>query len=91
MADLDEYSDVLAAIDAACRAQDVPAATVLAEYGPGQFEVNLHHVDDALPACDHAMRFKRIVKGVALAPRHAMRPSCPSPIATWRAAACTCT
>jgi glutamine synthetase len=66
MADLDEYSTVLAAIDAAARAQELPAGTVLAEYGPGQFEVNLHHVDDALLACDHAIRLKRLVKGVAL-------------------------
>ena len=44
MADLNEYSTLLAEIDAAARAQDVPAGTVLAEYGPGQFEVNLRHV-----------------------------------------------
>jgi glutamine synthetase len=67
MAELDEYSAVLVAIDDAARAQDLPAGTVLAEYGPGQFEVNLHHVDDALLACDHAIRLKRLVKGVALA------------------------
>jgi glutamine synthetase len=67
MAELDEYSAVLMAIDEAARAQDLPAGTVLAEYGPGQFEVNLHHVDDALLACDHAIRLKRLVKGVALA------------------------
>ncbi len=67
MAELDEYSEVLAAIDAAARAQELPAGTVLAEYGPGQFEVNLHHVPDALTACDHAIRLKRLVKGVALA------------------------
>ncbi len=67
MADLDQYSAVLTAIDQAARAQELPAGTVLAEYGPGQFEVNLHHVDDALLACDHAIRLKRLVKGVALA------------------------
>jgi glutamine synthetase len=67
MAELDEYSAVLMAIDEAARAQELPAGTVLAEYGPGQFEVNLHHVDDALLACDHAIRLKRLVKGVALA------------------------
>jgi glutamine synthetase len=66
MAALDQYSDVLVAIDDAARAQGLPAGTVLAEYGPGQFEVNLHHVDDALLACDHAIRLKRLVKGVAL-------------------------
>lgn len=67
MADLSEYSPLLAAIDAACRAQGVPATTALAEYGPGQFEVNLAHQPDALAACDQAMRFKRIVKSVARA------------------------
>ena len=65
MVDLDEYSAVLAGIDAACRAQGVPSTTALAEYGPGQFEVNLLHGDDALAACDQAARFKRIVKCVA--------------------------
>jgi glutamine synthetase len=66
MADLDEYSAVLAAIEAAAREQFLPTGTVLAEYGPAQFEVNLHHVDDALLACDHALRLKRLVRGVAL-------------------------
>jgi glutamine synthetase len=66
MQELDEYSAVLDAIQAAAAAQDLPTGTVLAEYGPGQFEVNLHHVDDALLACDHAIRLKRLVKGVAL-------------------------
>ena len=66
MQELDEYSSILTEIDAAARTQDLPTGTVLAEYGPGQFEVNLHHVDDALLACDHAIRLKRLVKGVAL-------------------------
>jgi len=66
MAELDQYSAVLSAIDATARAQELPTGTVLAEYGPGQFEVNLHHVDDVLLACDHAIRLKRLVKGVAL-------------------------
>jgi glutamine synthetase len=65
MVDLDEYSALLAGIDAACRVQGVPSTTALAEYGPGQFEVNLLHGNDALAACDQAARFKRIVKCVA--------------------------
>lgn len=70
MTDLDEYSSVLAEIDAACRVQNVPSTTALAEYGPGQFEVNLAHSPHALLACDQAMRFRRIVKCVAR--RHGM-------------------
>jgi glutamine synthetase len=65
MADLNEYSPLLSAIDAACAAQHVPATSSLAEYGPGQYEVNLRHAPDALRVCDEALRFKRIVKSVA--------------------------
>jgi len=70
MVDLNEYSAVLAEISSACAAQQVPSGTALAEYGPGQFEVNLHHCSDALLACDQTIRFKRLVRGVAA--RHGM-------------------
>jgi glutamine synthetase len=65
MADLESVSDILAAIVAACEAQGVPTGAALAECGPNQWEVNLRHVADAREACDQAIRFKRIVKGVA--------------------------
>jgi glutamine synthetase len=65
MLDIDACSAVLADIDRACHVQDVPSTTSLAEYGPGQYEVNLLHVADALKACDQAARFRRIVKCVA--------------------------
>jgi glutamine synthetase len=45
--------------------QGVPADTAVAEYAPGQFEINLKHRDDALRACDEAIYLKRIIKGVA--------------------------
>jgi glutamine synthetase len=65
MLDVDACSAVLADIDRACHVQDVPSTTALAEYGPGQYEVNLAHSADALTACDQAARFRRIVKCVA--------------------------
>lgn len=65
MTDLDEYSRVLSRIDEVARAQGLPATSALAEYGPGQFEVNLAHRADALQACDEALRFKRVVRSVA--------------------------
>jgi glutamine synthetase len=65
MTDLNEYSPLLSQIDRACRLQNVPATSALAEYGPGQYEVNLAHAPDALRVCDEALRFKRIVKSVA--------------------------
>jgi glutamine synthetase len=58
---------VLAEIDTVCRAQDIPTTSSLAEYGPGQYEVNLRHAADALRVCDEALRFKRAVKSVARA------------------------
>jgi glutamine synthetase len=65
MTDLNEFAAVLADINTACAAQRISAGTALAEYGPGQFEVNLHHSSDVLAACDEAIRFKRVVRGIA--------------------------
>ena len=48
-----------------CEAQNVPAEAAISEYSPGQFEINLHHVDDAVLACDHAVLLKRIIKAAA--------------------------
>ena len=67
MADLNDFSPLLAEIDRVCRLQDVPTTSSLAEYGPGQYEVNLAHGPDSLRACDQALRFKRAVKSVARA------------------------
>jgi glutamine synthetase len=65
MTDLNEYSSLLAEIDRVCRLQNVPTTSALAEYGPGQYEVNLAHAPNALRVCDEALRFKRIVKCIA--------------------------
>ena len=65
MADVDTHAKVLEAITAACDRQDIPTGAITAEYAPGQFEINLDHVDDPLLAADHCVQFKRVVKGVA--------------------------
>jgi glutamine synthetase len=65
IAELHSFEPVLADIFAACELQNLPADTVVRENGPGQYEVNLKHVADALAAADHAFLLKRIVKGVA--------------------------
>jgi glutamine synthetase len=65
MQDLNDYRRFTDAVADACRAQGVPADTAVAEYAPGQFEINLKHRDDALLACDDAIYLKRIIKGVA--------------------------
>jgi glutamine synthetase len=66
MARIEEMSGILAEISRTCEIQNVPATSMLAESGPGQYEVNLHHVADACLACDHVIRLKRIVRGVFL-------------------------
>lgn len=49
----------------ACERQGIPADAMTTEYGPGQYEINLHHIDDPIRACDDAVLLKRIIKGVA--------------------------
>jgi glutamine synthetase len=63
--DLAAIDPFLADVDRVCQAQNIPAGTALSEYAPGQFEINLKHVDDAVLACDHAALLKRVVKAVA--------------------------
>lgn len=65
IAETDAFHDVLSGIRAACRVQGIPADTTISENGPAQFEINLHHVKDALTAADQAVLLKRAVKGAA--------------------------
>ena len=48
-----------------CDQQNIPAESAISEYSPGQFEINLRHVDDPVLACDHAVLLKRAVKAAA--------------------------
>lgn len=63
--DLYEVEEFLDDVYAWCDAQRVPAEAAISEYAAGQFEINLHHVDDPILACDHAVLLKRIVKAAA--------------------------
>ena len=63
--DLFEVEEFLDDVYEWCDAQNVPAEAAISEYSPGQFEINLHHVDDAVLACDHAVLLKRIIKAAA--------------------------
>ena len=68
--ELEQIEPFLADLYAACKAQGIPARTAISEYAPGQVEITLEH-GDALTAMDQAVRYKRLVKGVANA--HGMR------------------
>ncbi len=63
--DLESVDDFLTDIDSFCRAQNIPAGAALSEYAPGQFEINLKHINDPVLACDHAVLLKRVVKAAA--------------------------
>jgi len=63
--DLWDHDAFLADVRTACAQQGIPATTVHSEYAPGQFEINVQHVPDALRACDHAVMLKRLIKGLA--------------------------
>lgn len=65
MQDLNDHRGFTDAVASACQAQRIPADTAVAEYAPGQFEINLKHRDDALLACDDAVYLKRAIKAIA--------------------------
>ncbi len=67
ISELQDFEEVFHGIASAARAQGIPADMVVRENGPGQYEINLNHVPDALKAADYAVLLKRIVKGVARA------------------------
>lgn len=60
-------------IQHACAVQGIGADVLIAEFGPGQFEINFHHTADALAMADQSILFKRLVKGCARA--HDLRAS----------------
>ncbi|WP_263262909.1 glutamine synthetase family protein [Pseudomonas sp. RIT-PI-S] len=68
--ELEQIEPFLADLYAACKAQGIPARTAISEYAPGQVEITLEH-GPALEAMDQAVRYKRLVKGVAH--RHGMQ------------------
>jgi len=62
--ELEQIEPFLADLYSACEAQGIPARTAISEYAPGQVEITLEH-GQALEAMDQAVRYKRLVKGVA--------------------------
>jgi len=62
---LDRAEPILTDIQNAASVQGLPTDALIAEYGPGQYEINFHHTDDVLAAADTALLFRRLVRGVA--------------------------
>jgi glutamine synthetase len=63
--ELEDFNALLGDIAHACAIQDIPVEASVTENAPGQLEINLHHVADAVAAADHAVLMKRAIKGVA--------------------------
>jgi len=63
--DLWDIENFLNDLNDACEAQNIPAGTTTSEFAPGQFEINLEHVDNPVLACDHGVLLKRAIKAVA--------------------------
>ena len=60
-----EYGEVLHEMREACDSMDLRLDTLVKELAPGQYELNQHHLGDALQAADNAQMLKRVIKGVA--------------------------
>ncbi len=74
MSAVDTLDDYLQTVRAYARAQGLPADATTAEFGPGQFEINLLHRADALAAADDCIFLKRIVEQAAR--RHGLKSTC---------------
>ncbi|NKJ34061.1 glutamine synthetase family protein [Rhizobium sp. SG570] len=68
---LDGYLETLRSY---ARAQALPADATTAEFGPGQFEVNLLHRPDALAAADDCIMLKRVAEQAAR--KHGLKSTC---------------
>lgn len=62
---LDRAGNVLRLIHQYAEEMGIPAETSLAEFGPGQFEINLKHQSNPVLAADHALLFKQLVDRAA--------------------------
>jgi glutamine synthetase len=71
---VDALDDYLQTVRAYAKAQGLPADATTAEFGPGQFEINLLHRADALAAADDCIYLKRIVEQAAR--KHGLKSTC---------------
>ncbi len=62
---LERHQILLERIKQACALCGLNADILIAEFGPGQFEINFHHSDDVLAGADRAVLFCRLVRGIA--------------------------
>ncbi|CDN53269.1 Glutamate--putrescine ligase [Neorhizobium galegae bv. officinalis bv. officinalis str. HAMBI 1141] len=74
MSAVDALDDYLQTVRTWAKAQGLPADATTAEFGPGQFEINLLHRADALAAADDCIYLKRIAEQAAK--KHGLKSTC---------------
>lgn len=74
MSAVDALEDYLQTLRTWARDMELPADATTAEFGHGQFEINLLHRPDALAAADDCIYLKRIAEQAAR--RHGMKSTC---------------
>ncbi len=62
---MQDVAELMHEIRDASMLQGLPVDTLIKEAGPSQYEINLHHSDDALLAADQAVMLQRLIRGVA--------------------------
>lgn len=71
--EMQEIDHILLDIHDASKIQKLPIDSLIAEAAPSQYEINLHHHDNALLAADQSIMLKRVIKGIAN--KHGLRSS----------------
>ncbi len=74
MGAVDALDDYLQTLRTWAKAQALPCDATTAEFGPGQFEINLLHRPDARAAADDCIYLKRLVEQAAR--RHGLKSTC---------------
>ncbi|MCJ9753123.1 glutamine synthetase family protein [Neorhizobium sp. BETTINA12A] len=74
MSAVDALDNYLRTVRTWAKAQGLPADATTAEFGPGQFEINLLHRADALAAADDCIYLKRIAEQAAK--KHGLKSTC---------------
>ncbi|ARN73076.1 glutamine synthetase family protein [Oceanicoccus sagamiensis] len=62
---MQEQAALLHEIREAAQTMELPLDGLLKELGPGQYELNLYHLDDPLQVADNMQLIKRLIKGMA--------------------------
>lgn len=65
MEKLEDFAEILIEMEQTCLQQNVPTSVASSEYAPGQFELNLRHVENPVIAGDHACLMRRCIRAVA--------------------------